>query len=89
MTRIYGNFINNSTPKTASWIERISPSHGHLVAKFAEGQADDIDMAVRAARAAFDTGPWPHMDAGDRASVLIRVASLVADNLERLAKIEV
>ena len=89
MTRIYGNFINNSTPKTESWIERISPSHGHLVAKFAEGQADDIDMAVRAARAAFDTGPWPHMDAGDRASVLIRVASLVADNLERLAKIEV
>jgi len=89
MTRIYGNFINNASPEATSWIERLSPSSGHLVAKFAEGQADDVDRAVQAARAAFDMGPWPHMDAAGRASVLQRVAALVSDNLERLARIEV
>ena len=89
MTRIYGNFINNASPEATSWIERLSPSSGHLVARFAEGQADDVDRAVQAARAAFDMGPWPHMDAAGRASVLQRVAALVSDNLERLARIEV
>lgn len=89
MTRIYGNFINNASPEATSWIERLSPSSGHLVAKFAEGQADDVDRAVHAARAAFDMGSWPHMDAAGRASVLQRVAALVSDNLERLARIEV
>ena len=89
MTRIYGNFINNASPEATSWIDRLSPSSGHLVAKFAEGQADDVDRAVQAARAAFDMGSWPHMDAAGRASVLQRVAALVSDNLERLARIEV
>ncbi len=89
MTRIYGHFIHNASPQPSSWIERISPAHGTVVAKFAEGQDSDVDAAVRAARAAFDTGPWPHMDAERRASVLERVAALVADNLERLARIEV
>lgn len=47
-----------------------------------------MDSAVHAARTAFDKGPWPRMDAVDRAGCLFRLANLIEKNLEELAAIE-
>jgi acyl-CoA reductase-like NAD-dependent aldehyde dehydrogenase len=91
MTRRYGHFIDNrfTSIEAKPTIERVSPVNDQVVAHFAEGNEEDIRAAVRAARTAFDSGPWPHMDAGERAAILRTWSRLVADNRERLARIEV
>ena len=53
---IGGRFVDGAGAGT---IERRSPADGRLVARYAEGTADDADLAVEAARAAFEEGPWP------------------------------
>jgi len=59
------------------------PADGELVASVAEATAEDARAAVAAARAAFDTGPWPQTTERERADVL----HALADVLERDAKI--
>ncbi|BBH08407.1 aldehyde dehydrogenase 2C4, partial [Prunus dulcis] len=39
--------------------ETIDPRTGEVIARIAEGDKEDVDLAVKAARAAFDNGPWP------------------------------
>ncbi len=70
-------------------IERRSPNNGRLVARYADGIPQDIDLAVEAARAAFEEGPWPRLSGLERAEVLNRLADLIRDNRERLVCIEV
>lgn len=41
----------------------MDPRTGEVIARVAEGDAEDIDRAVAAARRAFDEGPWPRMTA--------------------------
>lgn len=43
--------------------QTLDPRTGHVIADVAEGEAEDIDRAVSAARRAFDEGPWPKMTA--------------------------
>ncbi len=50
----------------------------------AEGNEADIDRAVKAARAAFETGPWSKMDARDRGRLLYKFADLIEDELDEL-----
>ncbi|MBX3567481.1 MAG: aldehyde dehydrogenase family protein [Rhizobiaceae bacterium] len=90
-TRSYHHFIGGEVVDGAGRgaIERRSPAGGRLVARYAEGTPDDIDLAVEAARAAFEQGPWPRMSGLQRAEVLNRLADLIRDNRERLARIEV
>ncbi|CAD6557776.1 aldehyde dehydrogenase family protein [Paraburkholderia sabiae] len=91
MTRSYGHFIANqfTNADSPNFITRVSPVNGEAVARFAEGSTSDIDAAVRAARQAFDTGPWPKMDAGARAALLHKWSAKIAENREKLARIEV
>jgi len=51
--------------------------------------AEDVDRAVRAAHAAFTTGPWPKLTASQRGALLRRLGDLVTDNSKALAEIEV
>ncbi|RYR57391.1 hypothetical protein Ahy_A05g023122 isoform D [Arachis hypogaea] len=44
-----------------SEFETIDPRTGEVIARISEGRKEDIDAAVKAAREAFDTGPWPRM----------------------------
>src|SRR5215472_9956347 len=53
------------------------PATGEDVASFPIASAQDVDRAVRAARTAFDEGPWPKMRAGERGKLLRRIADLV------------
>lgn len=44
---------------TGRTFETIDPRTGEVIARIAEGDKEDIDLAVKAARRAFDHGPWP------------------------------
>lgn len=70
-------------------IERRSPSDGRLVARYADGTTGDVDLAVAAARTAFEEGPWPRLSGLERAAILNRLADLIRDNRDRLTRIEV
>ncbi|MCB1427891.1 MAG: aldehyde dehydrogenase family protein [Nitratireductor sp.] len=82
---IDGRFIDSASGKTT---ERISPSHGETVSHAALGEKPEAELAVSAARKAFDDGRWSRLSGKDRAIVLERVAALIEKNAERLAIIE-
>jgi len=65
----------------------VNPATGESIAEISEGDAADIDLAVRAARAAFD-GPWAKFSAAERGKVLWRLGDLMLKNLDDLARLE-
>ena len=69
--------------------DTIDPSSEQVFAKVAAATAEDIDLAVQAARKAFDAGPWPRMRGAERAAVLRRIGKGIRDRLHELAEIEV
>ena len=66
----------------------VNPATEEEIAQVAEGDAADVDLAVKAARRAFDSGPWRKMDARDRGRLINRLADLVEDHIDELARIE-
>ena len=57
-------------PAGTGHIDVVSASTEELIGRVPDGTAGDVDAAVRAARDAFDTGPWPHLHPSERAKVL-------------------
>jgi betaine-aldehyde dehydrogenase len=86
--RDYGHFIDGKEIAAAASIDRRGPSVGTLVARFADGSEDDAAAAVRAARLAFDEGPWPQLSGPERSRILLRCAAAIEDNAEALARID-
>ncbi len=68
--------------------ETINPATEEVITEVAEGGAEDIDLAVKAARKAFDSGPWRAMDARDRGRLLYKLADLIEENIDDLAELE-
>lgn len=68
--------------------DTVNPATGEIITKIASADAYDVDLAVKAARAAFDEGPWPRMAAADRGRKLSKLAELVHKNLDELAYLE-
>ena len=68
--------------------ESINPYTGRVWATVPEADEEDVDAAVRAARQAFDEGPWGKMTATERARLMRRLAELIAENAEELAVVE-
>jgi acyl-CoA reductase-like NAD-dependent aldehyde dehydrogenase len=66
----------------------VSPIDGRVIAQVARGRAADVDAAVKAARAAFENGPWRLMEPKDRKKILRRFAELVRADVDRLALLE-
>lgn len=69
--------------------DTVDPSTEQVIARVAAATAEDVDLAVKAARKAFDEGPWPRMRGADRAAVLRRIGKGIRDHLQELAEIEV
>jgi aldehyde dehydrogenase (NAD+) len=65
-----------------------NPATEEVICEVAEGDSADVDLAVHAARAAFETGPWSRMDARDRGRLLNKLADLAESHLEELAALE-
>jgi aldehyde dehydrogenase (NAD+) len=66
----------------------LNPSSGEEICQVAEADAADVDIAVQAARAAFDNGPWRKMKASERGRLLYRLADLIESNADALARLE-
>ncbi|MEU3611860.1 aldehyde dehydrogenase family protein [Streptomyces sp. NPDC006872] len=72
--------------------EVVDPSRGTVVTTVAEAGAADVDAAVRAARAAFDSGAWSGLSGRERGRILLRIAELIraeADDIARLESLDV
>jgi aldehyde dehydrogenase (NAD+) len=82
---IGGKWIPSASGKT---FETIHPATEEVIAQVAEGDAADVDLAVDAARDAFENGPWSKMDARDRGVAIYRLAELIENELEELAALE-
>jgi aldehyde dehydrogenase (NAD+) len=65
-----------------------NPATGDVICQVAEGDKADIDLAVKAARKAFEDGPWPKMNASERGRLLNKLADLIEQNKEELAALE-
>jgi phenylacetaldehyde dehydrogenase len=82
-------FINGQWADAASGktFETPNPATGEILARVAEGDAEDINRAVRAARAAFD-GPWSQLTPSDRGRIIWRIGDLILEHAEELAQLE-
>lgn len=66
-----------------------NPATGTAVASAPVAGEQDVQRAVLAARRAFEEGPWPQMSASERGRVLLRIASLLRERVESVARLEV
>jgi len=74
--------------KSGKTFETVNPATEEVIAHVSEGDAADIDLAVKAARKAFDTGPWRKTDARDRGRMLYNLADLIEKQIDDLAELE-
>jgi len=65
-----------------------NPANGATIARAAEGDKADIDAAVRAARRAFESGPWAAMTPSERSKIVWRIGDLISKYTDELAELE-
>lgn len=82
---INGKWVESRSGKR---FKTINPVNETVIAEVAEGDPADVDAAVKAARAAFESGPWSKMDARDRGRLMNKLADLMESNLDELAALE-
>lgn len=68
-------------------IQVVSPHTEEPVAQVATASSADVDAAVAAARAAFDTGPWPRLEPAERIAAVRRLASLYGERRDEMAEL--
>src|SRR6202163_3908301 len=88
--RTYQMFINGDwvASKTNKTFPVYDPSTEEVIAQVPDANADDVNRAVAAAKAAFEEGPWASTTAQERGRVLFRLADKVRQNLPMLAELE-
>lgn len=82
---INGEWRDSASGRT---IPVFDPATGNEIARVPDGDATDIDAAVRAARTAFDNGTWRDMPPAQRELLLLRYADLIEANGDALARLE-
>jgi betaine-aldehyde dehydrogenase len=80
---IDGKFVDGASERTL-----INPATGKPLTKVAEASKKQVEEAIKAARKAFDQGPWPRMTAMERAGVLNKIADAIDAHAEELAELE-
>ena len=65
-----------------------NPADGSVLAELPAGDREDVDRAVAAARAAFETGPWSRFTPAERGRALWRLGDLLNEHAEELAQLE-
>ena len=83
---IGGQWLTSTSTET---IDVINPATEEVFDTIAAANAADIDAAVKAARLAFDEGPWPRMKGSERGALLRKIAALITERLDELANLEV
>src|SRR5438132_6810370 len=80
-----GKWVDSQSGKT---FPTINPATGETICQVAEGDKADIDLAVKAARKAFESGPWPKMSAAERGRLMHKLADAIEANIDELASLE-
>ncbi|MFF9551273.1 aldehyde dehydrogenase family protein [Methylobacterium fujisawaense] len=83
---IDGKWVPAQSGKT---FDVTDPATGEVIAKVAEGDKADVDAAVKAARRAFESGPWSKMTPSARGRLLHRIGDLILEHADELAALEV
>ncbi len=83
---IDNKFVPSVDGKT---FETLNPSTNKPITQIASGSSVDIDRAVKAARKAFDEGPWPRMSAQERGKYLRRTGELIEKHADEIAELEI
>ncbi|MCU0492420.1 MAG: aldehyde dehydrogenase family protein [Chloroflexaceae bacterium] len=82
---IDGRWCDSSDGKTFAVYE---PATGNVLGHVASATTADVDRAVKAARAAFDSGPWPHTPPAERTQILQAIANLIDEHTSEFAELE-
>ncbi len=82
---INGKWVEAASGKT---FPTYNPATGEVLARVAEGDREDIDRAVKAARTAFEKGPWPKMTPSQRGRAIWKLGDLLEQNLQEFAELE-
>lgn len=82
---VAGRFRQSESGET---FDTISPIDNQKLTTVASGGREDVEAAVRAARSAFDDGPWRHMSPSKRAAILRRIADFIEARATRIAELE-
>jgi aldehyde dehydrogenase (NAD+) len=82
---IGGKWLDSVSGKT---FPTTNPATGETICQVAEGDKADVDLAVKAARKAFEEGAWPRTNASERGRLLNKLADLIEKNAEELAALE-
>ena len=82
---IGGRSVDAVSGKT---FDTLDPSTGEVICRVAEGDKADVDLAVKAARKAFESGPWGKMNPSDRGRLLNKLADAIEANRAELAALE-
>nr|XP_024376888.1 aldehyde dehydrogenase family 2 member B7, mitochondrial-like isoform X2 [Physcomitrium patens] len=83
-------FINNSFVDSVSGktFPSIDPRSEEVAVEVAQAAAEDVDRAVKAARKAFEEGPWPRMPGCERAGIMNRIADLLDEHKDELSALD-
>jgi acyl-CoA reductase-like NAD-dependent aldehyde dehydrogenase len=82
---IGGRWVDAASGKT---FEDVNPATAEVLARVAEADAEDVRLAVAAARAAFENGPWGRMSGGERGKILMRIADRLEAEADTIARLE-
>jgi phenylacetaldehyde dehydrogenase len=82
---INGNWVTALSGQTFS---TVNPATGETMCQIPKGEQGDIDLAVQAARRAFDQGAWRKLTASERGKLLWKLADLMESRLEDFAQLE-
>ncbi len=82
---IDGKWVDSASRKT---FESINPATGDSICRVAEGDQADVDLAVKAARRAFESKGWGRMSAADRGRLVYKLADAIEANTQELAALE-
>src|ERR1700733_14822633 len=83
---INGKLVDSESGRTR---EIRDPANNELIAVVPEGTQKDAELAIHAAREAFDEGPWSQMDHKEREILLKKIANSIREKAEMLAQLEV
>ena len=82
---IDGKYVDAISGKT---FDDVNPATGEVIARVAEADYADVDLAVKAARKAFDEGPWPRMAVAERSAILMKFAAGIKARIPEWSELE-
>jgi aldehyde dehydrogenase (NAD+) len=82
---INGEFVPSTSGKRFA---TVNPATGETLGEVAEADKEDLERAVAAARAAFESGPWARMKPRERGKILMKAAELLAARAEEFGRVE-